>query len=658
MVSRKGNKLHVHGKGNQSNDARMVVRAQGFRVSAHVSVAHDQFPYANSLFLLYGPAQKTHRMLATPSAALLFSYRHTPTFCSVSSTPSLCFCFCLRNDALIVARFCSSDLSVMTSSNDTLSPYIASVNPPRRAKRARTDSLLAVETSAAMEITPSAAPKRRARPHILPKGPLDTHAMDDGDSDSGEGEEDDYDPSLSASAPKRRGRKPGAMSRSARESLRKLNHSRIEKARRTKINETLGTLSALVNEAEMRKRGPQDNAEASRDDNLKGKRAGKGKSEEGKEFKLDVLVKAVSYMQELIEKVRQLESRACETCSSSVPAASSTVHHDAGYKRKRVEDDVDEIMSDMDTKDAHSVQDEDDSYIGDDEKNHLTTAFDEHHSPASAFSSRPSASPRLPPIASWLPHPYIDPSRLATISESQGPAPGSSSQLPSPPPSGRFRPAQSGLIMPPLTLPGPAHPLPLAARFSPSATRNDAVLPPPPSASISTSAVMSVSTSSSTTIPSRRHSLTSDSHSHPHPHPRPHSRPHSNSHSHSQSNAHSSSHGRGAKAPTASPSVSPTWTPEDENAATLLLQMSSSPSSSASISPSTVPPLSLAGSTPLERSPKSVHMRSSPQSSSRAVGAGSGVERAMAMAAGTGQSEVIVHMQAETPSSLLGLARD
>lgn len=38
------------------------------------------------------------------------------------------------------------------------------------------------------------------------------------------------------------------MSRTARESLRKLNHSKIEKARRTKINETLATLSTLVND--------------------------------------------------------------------------------------------------------------------------------------------------------------------------------------------------------------------------------------------------------------------------------------------------------------------------------------------------------------------------------------------------------------------------
>ena len=45
---------------------------------------------------------------------------------------------------------------------------------------------------------------------------------------------------------KRRGRKPGILSRAARESQRKMNHSRIEKARRLKINDTLTTLRALV----------------------------------------------------------------------------------------------------------------------------------------------------------------------------------------------------------------------------------------------------------------------------------------------------------------------------------------------------------------------------------------------------------------------------
>lgn len=55
------------------------------------------------------------------------------------------------------------------------------------------------------------------------------------------------DPSPSSAAPKKRGRKPGgALSRSARESQRKINHSRIEKARRSKINDALDALRRLV----------------------------------------------------------------------------------------------------------------------------------------------------------------------------------------------------------------------------------------------------------------------------------------------------------------------------------------------------------------------------------------------------------------------------
>ena len=52
-------------------------------------------------------------------------------------------------------------------------------------------------------------------------------------------------PDLVPSVPAKRGRKPGPLSRSAREAQRRLNHSIIEKARRTKINDTLATLRQL-----------------------------------------------------------------------------------------------------------------------------------------------------------------------------------------------------------------------------------------------------------------------------------------------------------------------------------------------------------------------------------------------------------------------------
>ena len=57
-------------------------------------------------------------------------------------------------------------------------------------------------------------------------------------------------PPTPAPAPKKRGRKPlggsSAPSRAARESARRANHSRIEKARRLKINSALEALRELV----------------------------------------------------------------------------------------------------------------------------------------------------------------------------------------------------------------------------------------------------------------------------------------------------------------------------------------------------------------------------------------------------------------------------
>ena len=146
-------------------------------------------------------------------------------------------------------------VQAMSAAKETPVLYAASCNPPRRAKRQRTGSLGEGPSSPTVSTSPQ---QRRtaaaARPPILPKQPAGDReyvAPASPDSDSGSDGEDDYDPSRDAApAPKRRGRKPGTMSRSARESLRKLNHSKIEKARRTKINETLATLSMLVNDRE------------------------------------------------------------------------------------------------------------------------------------------------------------------------------------------------------------------------------------------------------------------------------------------------------------------------------------------------------------------------------------------------------------------------
>ncbi|KAJ2988523.1 hypothetical protein NUW54_g9088 [Trametes sanguinea] len=109
----------------------------------------------------------------------------------------------------------------------------------------------------------------------------------------------------------------------------------------------------------------------------------------------------------------------------------------------------------------------------------------------------------------------MDPSSLMSASPSMPPARSPVNvQLPSPPSSGRFRPAATLSNMPALSLPGPAQPLALSLD---AAQKRPGVLPPR----------------------QRRQSVS------------------------------------------ASPSMSPTWTPEDETAASLLLEMSSKPSSSA-----------------------------------------------------------------------------
>jgi len=115
----------------------------------------------------------------------------------------------------------------------------------------------------------------------------------------------------------RRGRKPGG-SRTAREreSLRKLNHSIIEKARRTKINETLATLKQLI---------PPDFGNDVEDVDCEDNRK-KRKQKGDKEFKLEILVRTVAYMQVLLDKVAVLEAgQRCTNCHrpEELPSISS-----------------------------------------------------------------------------------------------------------------------------------------------------------------------------------------------------------------------------------------------------------------------------------------------------------------------------------------------
>ncbi|KAI0692716.1 hypothetical protein BC835DRAFT_1416372 [Cytidiella melzeri] len=434
------------------------------------------------------------------------------------------------------------------SSTKNILPYLAAANPPRKAKRPRLDTDPVTTSTAAVPPRP--------RPQLLPKDDITSSRSPE--HDSSDDEEDEYDPGEPAPAPKRRGRKPGPMSRSARESQRKLNHSRIEKARRTKINETLTTLSNLVNEAE--------NQRALSADHVQAVPLEKEKAKGEKEFKLDVLVKTVTYIQELIHKVQTLEiqanSNACARCSQPPSSVSSTIGSppSPGIKRKRAQAEHDEYTSSRPSSLPPPIQP------------HSSTTPSRRLTSASPALLPTSTSPCLPPISSWLPLPYLDPSSVSTLpspspdftSHSQNP----SSHLPTPPLSGSFRVpiANSTQALPALSLPGPAHPsLGFSSSFSQDELKGG----------------MRIS------IPSRRFSTSVII-------PRT---------------------GR-------SISQSPNWTPEDESAASLLLQMSTSPSSSGGLT--------------------------TPRVHKRSLGTGDAEKR---------EKQEGRSLQAETPSSLLGIGR-
>ncbi|KIP09962.1 hypothetical protein PHLGIDRAFT_289844 [Phlebiopsis gigantea 11061_1 CR5-6] len=328
----------------------------------------------------------------------------------------------------------------MASTKETV-PYNACVNPPRKAKRARTEPTIAPPPpSVPVQMS---NPQARQRPHILPRDPHGSPSNGSpADRDSSD-DDDDYDSVEPVPAPKRRGRKPGPLSRTARESQRKLNHSRIEKARRTKINETLATLSNLVNDVEKQRAAASGSKPVMVEEKSKGE----------KEFKLDVLVKTVSYVQELIDRVKTLEMRSCSRCSTTPQSTPVSPPESPSIRRKRKVDDLDvdvEIFEVGDDADG-----ERDSITKRASGKQLVSTTSP---PSRAPSKAPSQSPCLPPISSWLPNPYVDPSCLPSIPDTNA----SSSHLPTPPLSGSFRtPFTLASQAPPaLTLPGPAHPLP------------------------------------------------------------------------------------------------------------------------------------------------------------------------------------------------------
>ncbi|KAK2463778.1 hypothetical protein APHAL10511_004216 [Amanita phalloides] len=242
-----------------------------------------------------------------------------------------------------------------------------------------------------------------------------------------------------APQPRRRGRKPGPLSRSAREAQRKLNHSIIEKARRTKINEALTALRQLV-PPDYAKRRDQDSTSAGKqqgessngdendeyddDDDGDGeygtpqrkavvanKQDASGKKEE-KEFKLEVLERTVAYLQDLAERYEGLYKEHEQLLLS---VRRCRYHEEETSLRKRGRSDAESPSNSADTGSQTDKR-----------------PF-KRHEPLPSISSLLSLSPDstlyamdvLPSGSRHVPAPLLPP------------------YLPTPPSSARFRPTQT-----------------------------------------------------------------------------------------------------------------------------------------------------------------------------------------------------------------------
>lgn len=284
--------------------------------------------------------------------------------------------------------------------------YAASCNPPRRAKRLRADS----------------------GAHPLPLAPESVSSPSPSNPD-----DDDNDAIPQPPPPKRRGRKPGTMSRAAREAQRKINHSLIEKARRTKINDALATLRQLVPADHKRAASFEDQDDSDEGDldptttsNKSKRQKQRGSSSGEKEFKLEILVRTVAYLQVLTDKVKALERDGCPHCQRPISG----------------------LIDDSPVKPTH-----------------MSVADEPRPSKPPNLPSQPS---RLPSISTWLP--TLTPSQSPSCDHSSADVGGNSlpatTHLPTPPTSATFPPSSAisaGALPPALTLPSPGTFLPSAA---------------------------------------------------------------------------------------------------------------------------------------------------------------------------------------------------
>ncbi|KAI6111773.1 hypothetical protein EV401DRAFT_2211879 [Pisolithus croceorrhizus] len=235
-------------------------------------------------------------------------------------------------------------------------------------------------------------------------------------------DDDDKDALPQPPPPKRRGRKPGTMSRAAREAQRKINHSLIEKARRTKINDALATLRQLV---------PADHKRAASFED----------QDDSDEGDLDPTTTTATNQNDRNREAHLREKKSSSSKSSSVKA----LERDGCPHCQRP---ISGLIDDSPVKSTHmSVADE----------------------PRPSKPQNPTSQPsRLPSISTWLP--TLAPSQSPSCDHSSADVGGISlpatTHLPTPPTSATFPPSSAisaGALPPALTLPSPGTFLPSTA---------------------------------------------------------------------------------------------------------------------------------------------------------------------------------------------------
>ncbi|EJC99731.1 uncharacterized protein FOMMEDRAFT_170324 [Fomitiporia mediterranea MF3/22] len=272
--------------------------------------------------------------------------------------------------------------------------YAASVNPPRRAKLQAITALPALLPSPNTSESPS--------PRLVASGCVT------GPPSSVQVQQ----------VRKKRGRKPasgnGPSSRAAREAARKANHSRIEKARRGKINNALEELKILVppDFASAKEYDDEDGDchEPSQASPTVGKKASKKQPVSEREFKLDILERTVLFVRSLLQRIDAAESQgddgfaatSCTRCCCNEECKRDGV----GRKRKHADEDETNrtckkrqttAVQDLSDADEELEQLSDIDEDGDEEDDEMkTVATSDEEDEITAEETGPAVLPRSP----------------------------------------------------------------------------------------------------------------------------------------------------------------------------------------------------------------------------------------------------------------------